>query len=452
MGQPESTLSDLIMPPRSLAERLRAEVNGHASIEGTTASFMAERFAPDITALAANDADLGDPPARAAEEPEPHLLTQPTKQAPPANRAMFAALIVAALVPTMTLAALFWRGAIDVPALDQMIGQRGDGQAPVEIQQASVASLPAPETILPKRDIELPSIALSLPDTIMAEAGTDTLFGIVLEDMGRLPPRSIVTIRGLPEGTIFTAGRPYGETEWSLRPDETGDLRITPPATASGLRALSVELVAADGRTIADATTRLEIAGSPVTAAKQLAEDAPRVEELMAHGRKMVDVGYVAGARSYFKRAADTGSAEAAFAVGTTYDPSFIKEIGAHGIKPDANEARAWYERAKALGDKDAHAQLLQLAKADASIAADNAVGEPSLVEATKDEWVEVSSPVNVRSAPTPQAEAIKVAQQGTRYYATGRQGNWVRVTDPETSEIGWIYARFVAPSEAPAQ
>ena len=64
MGQPESALSDLIMPPRSLAERLRAEVNGHASIEGTTASFMAERFAPDIAALAANDADLGDPPAR----------------------------------------------------------------------------------------------------------------------------------------------------------------------------------------------------------------------------------------------------------------------------------------------------------------------------------------------------------------------------------------------------
>ncbi|MGB6923334.1 MAG: SH3 domain-containing protein, partial [Methyloceanibacter sp.] len=159
-----------------------------------------------------------------------------------------------------------------------------------------------------------------------------------------------------------------------------------------------------------------------------------------------------AGARSYFKRAADTGSAEAAFAVGTTYDPSFIKEIGAHGIKPDVNEARAWYERAKALGDKDAHAQLLQLAKADASIAADDAAGELGLVEATKNEWVEVSSPVNVRSAPTPQAETIKVAQQGTRYYATGRQGNWVRVTDPETSEIGWIYARFVAPSEARAQ
>jgi uncharacterized protein YraI len=67
-------------------------------------------------------------------------------------------------------------------------------------------------------------------------------------------------------------------------------------------------------------------------------------------------------------------------------------------------------------------------------------------------EWVEISSPVNVRSAPTPQSETIKIAVPGKRYQATGRQGSWVQVTDPATSEVGWVYARYVAASEAPNQ
>jgi uncharacterized protein YraI len=65
---------------------------------------------------------------------------------------------------------------------------------------------------------------------------------------------------------------------------------------------------------------------------------------------------------------------------------------------------------------------------------------------------VEISSPVNVRSAPTPQSETIKVAVPGKRYQATARQGSWVQVTDPATSETGWVYARYVAASEAPNQ
>ena len=80
----------------------------------------------------------------------------------------------------------------------------------------------------------------------------------------------------------------------------------------------------------------------------------------------MVDVGYFPGARAYFQRAAEAGSAEAAFSVGSTYDPSFIEEIGAQGIKPDTKQARVWYERAKALGHKDADAQIRALAKAEA--------------------------------------------------------------------------------------
>ncbi len=462
MGQAEAALSEQIGPPRSLAERLRAEVNGTApsmeSIEVTTASFMAERFAPDVSLLAANDADGEE----AAPEPTPeeidqsHLLQPALERASRGNTAVLVALTALALVPTLALGALYWRGAIDVKPLQQMVTQAtarattpaaattpSAAASPVAMQQAAVA--PMPETVRPKAAIELPPIGLALPDSISAEAGKETPFAIAIDEADTLPSRSIIAIRGLPEGVTFSSGRPYGETEWTLRPDEIGDLSFTLPATASGERSLNVELVAADGRTIASASTTLRISSDPIAVAKQVAEDGPRIDELMAHGQKMIEVGYLAGARGYFRRAADAGSAEAAFALGTTYDPAFIKEIRAQGIKPDMAQARAWYEQAERLGDKDAHAKLLEL---DSRPAVETrpapAAGDP--------EWIRISGPVNVRTAPTPQAETIKVAQQGARYQATGREGRWVQITDPKTAEVGWIYDRYVAPSDAPGE
>ena len=43
-----------------------------------------------------------------------------------------------------------------------------------------------------------------------------------------------------------------------------------------------------------------------------------------------------------------------------------------------------------------------------------------------------------------------QVAEPGKRYQATARQGSWVQVTDPTTSETGWVYARYVAAADAP--
>jgi hypothetical protein len=354
-------------------------------------------------------------------------------------------------------------------------------QPPQAVQQAGAATpasseaSPASETILAKRDIELPPVTLTTPASVVGEAGKETAFAISLDSSENLPPRSIITIRGLPEGTSFSAGRPFGETEWSLRPDEISGLRLKLPAVASGRRALSVNVVAADGTTIASSSTRLDIAPDPKAALILRPQDTARIDELMAHGRKMVSVGYFPGARAYFQRAAEAGSAEAAFSVGLSYDPSFIAEIGAQGIKPDVKQARIWYERAKALGYKDADAKLNALSNSEAAVEAtpapaaaqpadvpvvpvvttpqpvvEPATPQPSETGATDQEWVEVSSPVNMRSAPTPQADTVNVAEPGKRYQATGRQGSWVQVTDPATSEVGWVYARYVAASEAP--
>ena len=493
MGKPEFSSSEHFLPPKTLAERLKAHANGQAEIEA--ASFMAERFAPDLQTQATSEPELDASPEPAEETPAGRLA-DPSPQGPSRSSGLIIlAFALVGLVPVIAFAALYSRGALSVSALTAVVGDDNakSSAQPVEetgpsaaeeqqaeqpqVQQAAVAEIPTPETILPKRAVELPSVALSVPDAIAAGAGKEASFAITLDSDHGLPPRSIITIRGLPEGTSFSAGRPFGDTEWSLRPDETDNLRVTLPADASGQRALSVAVVAADGSVITSTGTRLDIAPDPKMALISRPGDAARIAELIEHGRKMVEVGYFPGARAYFQRAAEAGSAEAAFSVGATYDPSFIEEIGAQGIKPDTKQARIWYERAKALGHKDADAQISALAKAEA-LGASPAAEKPKPIEpaepapapaaitpkpviapvapeATRTgdaglEWVEISSPVNVRSGPTPQSETIKIAVPGKRYQATGRQGSWVQVTDPATSEVGWVYARYVATSEAP--
>jgi Bacterial SH3 domain len=497
MGKPEFSSSEPYLPPKTLAERLEAQANGLAEIEA--ASFMAERFAPDLQTQAANDEE---PPPEPTAEPIPSAEPMP-QRASRSSGIVAAAFALVALVPVIAFGALYSRGALSVASLPAVIGEDRAEQTPQAAQQApqaaqqppqavqsappvaqqppqvaqqaAVAVPPASETILAKRDIELPPVTLSTPASVVGEAGKETAFAIALDSSENLPPRSIITIRGLPEGTSFSAGRPFGETEWSLRPDEIGGLRLLLPATASGRRALSVNVVAADGTMIASSSTRLDIAPDPKAALILRPQDTARIDELIAHGRKMVDVGYFPGARAYFQRAAEAGSAEAAFSVGLSYDPSFIAEMGAQGIQPDVKQARVWYERAKALGYKDADARLSALSKPEAAVeetppaaapkpaevpvvpvvttpqpVVQPATPEPSETGSANPEWVEVSSPVNVRSAPMPQADTINVAEPGKRYQATGRQGNWVQVTDPATSETGWVYARFVAASEAP--
>ena len=493
MGKPEFSSSEHFLPPKTLAERLKAQANGQAEIEA--ASFMAERFAPDLPANT-SEPELDTSPEPAEETPTARLADPPASEPSRSSGLIMLTFALVALVPVIAFAALYSRGALSVTALTAVVGddntkpsaqpaeetkpsaEQQQAEQP-QVQQAAVAEMPAPETILPKRAIELPSVAVSVPDAIAAEAGKETAFAITLDSEDGLPPRSIITIRGLPEGTSFSAGRPFGDTEWSLRPDETDNLRVTLPTGASGQRALNVAVVAADGSVITSAGTRLDIAADPKMALISRPGDAARIAELIEHGRKMVDVGYFPGARAYFQRAAEAGSAEAAFSVGSTYDPSFIEEIGAQGIKPDTKQARVWYERAKALGHKDADAQIRALAKAEALAATPAVEGPkqpepaepapaPAVItpkpviapvspEATRTgdaglEWVEISSPVNVRLAPTPQSETIKIAVPGKRYQATGRQGSWVQVTDPATSEVGWVYARYVAASEAPRE
>jgi hypothetical protein len=364
MVQPEFSPSDEIKPARSLAERLAAELNGDMVSSGECTSFsMARRFAPAIQEIPPDDTALDGPPCKPLPKASGNQIRASDKRRVlTANKALLAVLILVSLVPSATIGAMLWMGMVRTPWSGSLVAHLES--SPLDAQQASIASSASPETIQPKQDAEHPSVALTVLTTVQAEAGKEVPFSIGINSADPLPPRSIINILGLPDGTTFSAGRSYGETGWALRPEEIGgDLRVRLPKT--GETDLSIELVTTDGDIIASAFTHVNVATDPNSTPVLRPEESGRIKDLMEHGHKMVDVGYLAGARAYFRRAAEAGSADAAFALGDTYDPAFIDSIGAHGIKADVAQARTWYERARELGSEDAKAKLERQKNAD---------------------------------------------------------------------------------------
>lgn len=97
----------------------------------------------------------------------------------------------------------------------------------------------------------------------------------------------------------------------------------------------------------------------PTPIAQQLT--AGELATLMERGRRFVASGDFSSARPVYRRAAEAGYAEAALALGETYDPVTLEERGVIGMNPDVAKAREWYERARDLGSLEAPTRLERL-------------------------------------------------------------------------------------------
>jgi hypothetical protein len=97
----------------------------------------------------------------------------------------------------------------------------------------------------------------------------------------------------------------------------------------------------------------------PATAPRPTARrraDPAVLAALMRRGDALLATGDVSGARRFYERAAEAGSAEAARAAGRTHDPAALAALGTRGIRPDPQAAAAWYRRADALAASE-HAE-----------------------------------------------------------------------------------------------
>jgi Bacterial SH3 domain len=473
--------SDIVVRQPDHMERLTQDLTGAPVHPEPTPTTMAERFAPE-----AQDDPDDDGPVQPAAPPQlaPGLMAEGARVFSAGSWLLISAILVS-LIPTALILVFLWQGIITVPGSGE-VAKIADRAPILASEQPAAAPAPAPVPA-PVVNVE-PEIALTAPSQIAAKSGEKIPFTIAIDSSEALPARSIIAIRAMPEGALFSQGRPYGISEWNLTPDEISDLKLSLPDTARGVANLRIELMAADGKVLASAATKLDIAPDPKTALVLRSNERDRIADLIAHGHKMVDVGYLAGARAYFKRAAEAGSGDAALLLGATFDPEFIDRIGAHGIKADPQEARGWYERAKQLGVEDAESKLKALKEdmagpghpiraTDASTKSPELgvakPAEPEKAEETTEsqvaqeetgsvaetvtalaadgnEWVELNSYVNLRTAPSSEADTIKVGAKGAKLRVTGREGNWVQVTDPQTSEVAWVYGRYIEMAQAP--
>jgi len=91
--------------------------------------------------------------------------------------------------------------------------------------------------------------------------------------------------------------------------------------------------------------------------------DEGEIVTLLKRGQDFLNNGDLVAARLLFRRAAEAGSASAALALGMSFDPFVIQQLGAIGVSPDTAKAREWYQKAEELGSETASQRLAKLAQ-----------------------------------------------------------------------------------------
>ena len=372
---------------------------------------IAERFAPG-----AQPAGVPEVP-EAVRAPEDQRFEQPVPQASmmvasaAGMRTLIAVLIVIALLPSLAFGAMLWLGALKTPW--SATGDSENGILPAA-KSALAATMPV-DRVRSKQAAAIGALALTAPDTLEAKAGQDIPFVVALDHTGALPARSIIAISGLPQDATLSSGRPYGGTEWTLRPDEIGDLRLALPKTASGETKLRVKLVAPDGEIVAGTETVLKVEADP--------EAAP-----------------VAGPQ--YSEPQFEFDPESTLAPQVIYDQDLIG-IGAWDEQSRQRLVATGVEERLTTPDAPAAPPGEILRLPDASSA--KATNDP-----LRTKWIEPSAYVNLRDGPTASASVISIVPKGTKLSVLGRKRGWVKVTNPATSESGWIYAGNIVGSTKP--
>jgi hypothetical protein len=90
--------------------------------------------------------------------------------------------------------------------------------------------------------------------------------------------------------------------------------------------------------------------------------DPEEIRFLAKQGEQFAAAGDLVAARTLLQRAAEANDTPAATALGATYDPTVLANLGVVGIDADLSKARFWYQKAASLGSSDAKRRLDLLA------------------------------------------------------------------------------------------
>ena len=277
-------------------------------------------------------------------------------------------LILIAILPNLSLAAIFWLDMIEKP----------------EPRLLAMAPNASP---VPQSQTVVPAPVLSAPSMLKATAGETVPLPVALDGTDAVPARSIISISGLPHGSRLSSGRPYGETEWNLKPDEIGDVQLVLPNTMGNEANLLIRLVAPNGGILAATTTMLKV---------------------------------TAGA----------------------------SKIPVYPVKTQLIQGQVWDEPNPDAMDEGERPVNPEAATVSSGEIVPLPARRPTLIASgnVNASWVKSTSFVNLRKGATSSAAVVGVVAKGTKLRLVGRKRGWVEVTNPATSQTGWIYGPNVDP------
>lgn len=171
------------------------------------------------------------------------------------------------------------------------------------------------------------------------------------------PPPPVVETPRVPERVPEKVPEPASATAAAAVSTDRSATKPAPAAPAPAAAPEEPAPIAAGPTKVAALTPDVPAAPAPVV--PQLT--AGELATLMARGRRFIESGDFSSARPVYRRAAEAGYAEAALALGETYDPQTLQERGAVGMSPNIDQARHWYERARDMGSLEAPTRLERL-------------------------------------------------------------------------------------------
>ena len=167
------------------------------------------------------------------------------------------------------------------------------------------------------------------------------------EEIAAVPPSSRMLAQNKLDREETTAVPPISPTPEQRQLDRDEITAVPPISTTPAQRQLDREEITAVPPI------------SPMPAQRQL--DREEITVLLKRGKDLIANGDLAAARIVLQRAAEANDAEAALALGATYDPFVLRELKVYGFTADAAAARAWYEKARVFGSAAASRRLEML-------------------------------------------------------------------------------------------
>jgi hypothetical protein len=178
------------------------------------------------------------------------------------------------------------------------------------------------------------------------------------------PP--LMTAAAAEPASVAPVSAPPFTTAAAAEPASAAPVSALPATTTAAVEPASAAPVSTSPATTTAAiepASAAPVSARPFATAVTAEPDRNEAAALLAKGRAKLSNGDVAGARVYFRRAAEHNDPQAALALGETYDPAVLKHLGVIKFNTDVALAQEWYRRAADLGSAAAISRLDQLSK-----------------------------------------------------------------------------------------